>query len=178
VRAVAFEFPTRIFATLRGLSLKDLDLIRRWSFDLLSIWDDIEAGLRASIELRDYFAGQIEQRRRKLTDDIIGDLVSAQIDGAKLTDEAIISFLRMLLPAGHETTYRASGNLLYLHFRQGDPHAPGPARQSRSRRCPDWNPQCHAWFCRSTGLRYASARCDTHPHRSHGEVSASTTAAA
>jgi cytochrome P450 len=49
-----------------------------------------------------------------MTDDIIGDLVAAEIDGEKLTDEAIISFLRLLLPAGLETTYRSSGNLLQL----------------------------------------------------------------
>ncbi|MGH3563073.1 MAG: cytochrome P450, partial [Mycobacterium sp.] len=57
---------------------------------------------------------QVEQRIRKMTTDIIGDLVSAEIDGEKLTDDAIISFLRLLLPAGLETTYRSSGNLLYL----------------------------------------------------------------
>jgi cytochrome P450 len=36
------------------------------------------------------------------------------LDGEKLDDEEIYSFLRMLLPAGVETTYRSSGNLLYL----------------------------------------------------------------
>ena len=40
--------------------------------------------------------------------------MSAEIDGERLTDEAIYSFLRLLLPAGLETTYRSSGNLLYL----------------------------------------------------------------
>ena len=49
-----------------------------------------------------------------MTEDIIGDLVAAEIDGEKLTDEAIISFLRLLLPAGLETTYRSSSNLLAL----------------------------------------------------------------
>ena len=53
-------------------------------------------------------------RRSKPTEDIIGDLVTAEIDGEKLTDEAIYSFLRLLLPAGLETTYRSSGNLLFL----------------------------------------------------------------
>ncbi|MCV7259988.1 cytochrome P450 [Mycobacterium shimoidei] len=114
VKAVTFEFPTRVAATLLGLPREDLDMFRRLSFDLISIPVDIEAGLRASVELHDYFLEQVEQRRRKITDDIIGDLVSAEIDGEKLTDEAIISFLRLLLPAGLETTYRSSGNLLYL----------------------------------------------------------------
>jgi cytochrome P450 len=113
VKAVTFEFPTRIIATLLGLPRKDFDLFRRLSLDLISIQVDIEAGLKASTELHDYFLDQVEQRRRKITDDIIGDLVGAEIEGEKLTDEAIISFLRLLLPAGLETTYRSSGNLLY-----------------------------------------------------------------
>jgi cytochrome P450 len=72
------------------------------------------ARLTAANELHGYFLNQVEQRRKKPTDDIIGDLVAAEIDGEKLTDEAIIAFLRLLLPAGLETTYRSSGNLLYL----------------------------------------------------------------
>jgi cytochrome P450 len=114
VKSVTFEFPTRVTAALLGLPRDDLDLFRRLSFDLISISVDIDAGLQASGELGDYFLEQVEQRRRKMTNDIIGDLVSAEIEGEKLTDEAIISFLRLLLPAGLETTYRSSGNLLYL----------------------------------------------------------------
>ncbi|HME47008.1 cytochrome P450 [Mycobacterium sp.] len=114
VKAVTFEFPTRVTAALLGLPREDLDLFRRVSFDLISISVDIEAGLRASVELHDYFLDQVERRRQKMTSDVIGDLVGAEIDGDKLTDDAIISFLRLLLPAGLETTYRSSGNLLYL----------------------------------------------------------------
>ena len=114
VKALTFEFPTRIISVLLGLPPEDLDLFRRLSLDLISIPTDIIAGLNAAAELHGYFLEQVEQRRRKLTDDIIGDLVAAEIDGEKLTDEAIIAFLRLLLPAGLETTYRSSGNLLYL----------------------------------------------------------------
>jgi cytochrome P450 len=114
VRALTFEFPTRIISVLLGLPPEDLDLFRRLSLDLISIPTDIVAGLTAAAELQGYFLEQVEQRRRKMTDDIIGDLVAAEIDGEKLTDEAIIAFLRLLLPAGLETTYRSSGNLLYL----------------------------------------------------------------
>ncbi|MGA9358955.1 MAG: cytochrome P450 [Mycobacterium sp.] len=114
VKALTFEFPTRIISELLGLPPEDLDMFRRLSMDIISIPSDIMAGLTAATELHAYFLGQVEQRRRKLTDDIIGDLVAAEIDGEKLTDEAIIAFLRLLLPAGLETTYRSSGNLLYL----------------------------------------------------------------
>jgi cytochrome P450 len=114
VASVTLEFPTRVTAALLGLPEEDLDLFRRLSFDLISIYIDIEAGLRASDELGTYFQEQVDQRRRKMTNDIIGDLVAAEIDGERLTDEAMISFLRLLLPAGLETTYRSSSNLLYL----------------------------------------------------------------
>src|SRR6201998_4222722 len=114
VKALTFEFPTRIISELLGLPREDLDLFRRLSLDLISIPTDIMAGLTAANELHGYFLDQVEQRRRKLTSDIIGDLVAAEIDGEKLTDEAIIAFLRLLLPAGLETTCRSSGNLLYL----------------------------------------------------------------
>src|SRR6201996_9550299 len=114
VKALTFEFPTRIISVLLGLPPEDLDLFRRLSLDLISIPTDIMAGLNAAAELHGYFLEQVEQRRRKPTSDIIGDLVAAEIDGEKLTDEAIIAFLRLLLPAGLETTYRSSGNLLYL----------------------------------------------------------------
>src|SRR6201999_2542381 len=77
----------------------------------------------ASAALKDYFLQQIEQRRFKPTEDIIGDLVTAEIDGEKLSDEAIYSFLRLLLPAGLETTYRSSGNLLYLLLTHPDQFA-------------------------------------------------------
>jgi cytochrome P450 len=114
VKAVTFEFPTRVTAALLGLPQEDLELFRKLSLDLISITEDIEAGLTASVELGTYFQQQVDQRRSKPTDDVIGDLVAAEIDGEKLTDEAIISFLRLLLPAGLETTYRSSGNLLQL----------------------------------------------------------------
>lgn len=114
VKALTFEFPTRIISELLGLPREDLDMFRRLSLGLISIQTDIEAGLVAAGELHTYFSDQVQQRRRKPTNDIIGDLCTAEIDGEKLGDEAIIAFLRLLLPAGLETTYRSSGNLLYL----------------------------------------------------------------
>lgn len=130
VKALTFEFPTRIISELLGLPREDLDMFRRLSMDLISISTDIMAGLTAAAELHGYFLNQVEQRRRKLTDDIIGDLVAAEIDGEKLTDEAIIAFLRLLLPAGLETTYRSSGNLLYALLT--NPEQLDMVRQDRS----------------------------------------------
>lgn len=114
IRNFTFEFPTRVIAKLLGLPAEDLPMFRKRAVQLISYHVNYEGAFEASAALKEYFVEQIEQRKSKPTEDIIGDLVTAEIDGEKLTDEAIYSFLRLLLPAGLETTYRSSGNLLYL----------------------------------------------------------------
>ncbi|OBF07655.1 cytochrome P450 [Mycobacterium sp. 852002-10029_SCH5224772] len=114
VRQFTFEFPTRVIATLLGLPSEDLPMFHGRAVELISYTVNYERAFEASAALKDYFVEQIDARRANPTEDIIGDLVTAEIDGEKLSDEAIYSFLRLLLPAGLETTYRSSGNLLYL----------------------------------------------------------------
>jgi cytochrome P450 len=114
VRDFTFEFPTRVIAKLLGLPADDLPTFRQRAVQLINYTVKYERAFEASAALKDYFLEQIERRRAKPTEDIIGDLVTAEIDGEKLSDEAIYSFLRLLLPAGLETTYRSSGNLLFL----------------------------------------------------------------
>jgi cytochrome P450 len=114
VKNYTFEFPTRVIARLLGLPDEDLPMFRKRAVQLISYNVNYERAFEASAALKDYFQEQIDKRRSKPTDDIIGDLVTAEIDGEQLSDEAIYSFLRLLLPAGLETTYRSSGNLLYL----------------------------------------------------------------
>ncbi|WP_425294928.1 cytochrome P450 [Mycolicibacterium vanbaalenii] len=114
VRDFTFEFPTRVISKLLGLPEEDLPWFRKRAVELISYTVKYKRAFEASTALKDYFLEQIEKRRSAPTEDIIGDLVSAEINGEKLSDEAIFSFLRLLLPAGLETTYRSSGNLLYL----------------------------------------------------------------
>jgi len=114
VKDFTLEFPTRVISKLLGLPEEDLPWFRRRAVELISYTVKYKRAFEASAALKDYFLQQIELRRSKPTEDIIGDLVTAEIDGEKLSDEAIYSFLRLLLPAGLETTYRSSGNLLYL----------------------------------------------------------------
>ncbi|KWX57772.1 cytochrome P450 [Mycobacterium sp. NAZ190054] len=114
VRDFTLEFPTRVISRLLGLPEEDLPWFRKRAVELISYTVKYKRAFEASAALKDYFLDQIDKRRSAPTEDIIGDLVSAEIDGEQLSDEAIYSFLRLLLPAGLETTFRSSGNLLYL----------------------------------------------------------------
>jgi cytochrome P450 len=114
VADLTFEFPVQVIARILGLPQEDYHQFQKWSIELIGIEANIERGLAASQSLRDYFAGIVAERRRRPADDLISDLVRAEVDGERLTDEAIYSFLRLLLPAGAETTSRSSSNLLFL----------------------------------------------------------------
>ncbi|MFE6862208.1 cytochrome P450 [Nocardia sp. NPDC057668] len=120
IREFTFEFPTRVIARLLGLPERDLPFFRKAAVAIISYADKVPRALEASKDLKNYFLDQMEQRRSNPTDDIITDLMNAEIEGERLSDKAIYSFLRLLLPAGLETTYRSSGNLLHLLLRHPD----------------------------------------------------------
>jgi cytochrome P450 len=113
VREFTFPYPTQIIAGLLGLPREDYAQFQRWSISLLSITVNRERAVAASQALRAYFAPILAARRAEPRDDLISTLAQAEIDGEKLADEEIFSFLRLLLPAGVETTYRSTGNLLF-----------------------------------------------------------------
>jgi cytochrome P450 len=95
------------------LPRSDLLWFHRKAVELISVGFDMERGLRASQELYEYFCGIISERRSAPSDDVISVLAGAELEGKRLTDDEICAFLRLLLPAGAETTYRSSSNLLF-----------------------------------------------------------------
>jgi cytochrome P450 len=113
VRQLTFAFPVRVITRILGLPQHDAAQFQRWSIELISAVVNWDRGITASRALGDYFAEQLAERRARPRDDVISDLVTAEVDGRCLTDDEIFGFLRLLLPAGIETTYRALGNLLF-----------------------------------------------------------------
>jgi cytochrome P450 len=112
-REFTFPFPTQIIANLLGLPARDYPQFQKWSISILAFTVNRERALAASGALREYFMPILAARREAPRDDLISSLAHAEIDGEKLDDEEIFSFLRLLLPAGIETTYRSTGNLLF-----------------------------------------------------------------
>jgi cytochrome P450 len=112
VADLSLPLPILVTARILGLPAADDERFHRWSLALIEISDDMDRGLAASAELRDYFAGVVRDRRREPRHDIISELVAAEVDGVRLEDEAIYSFLRLLLPAGVETTARSLVSLV------------------------------------------------------------------
>lgn len=112
VGELTFSFPVQVIAALLGLPEEDLATFHRLAVELLLIISDIERGLAASQQLGEYFTSIIAERRERPAEDVISVLAHAELDGQRLEDHEIVAFLRLLLPAGAETTYRSSSNLL------------------------------------------------------------------
>jgi cytochrome P450 len=130
VKEFNFPYPTRIISGLLGLPEEDFPQFQRWSISLLSFTMNPERGKAASVALEEYFAPILAARRAEPRDDLISSLAAAEIDGERLSDDEIYSFLRLLLPAGIETTYRSLGNLLYALL--SDPAQLDAVRNDRS----------------------------------------------
>ena len=113
VRELFFPFPVHVIAGMLGLPSEGLAEFHAKAVELITIATNIDRGLEASQWLYEYFAAVIADRRDEPRGDVISVLVQAELDGQRLTDDEIIAFLRLLLPAGAETTYRSSSNLMF-----------------------------------------------------------------
>ncbi|HEX6311305.1 MAG TPA: cytochrome P450 [Acidimicrobiia bacterium] len=112
VDAITSKYPVQVICGLVGVPLDDSARFHQWAEEINTGPLDPPRGMAASQAMRDYLTPIVEDRRREPRDDLISDLVTAEIDGHQLTDEKIYGVLRLLLPAGAETTFRVMGNAL------------------------------------------------------------------
>lgn len=83
----------------------------------------------AGEKLGKYFRALIAKRRAEPSDDLVGSLVAAEVEGERLPEELLVSFLRQLINAGGDTTYRATSIL--LHCLLQDPEQLRAVREDR-----------------------------------------------
>ncbi len=112
VRDFTARFPYLVISRLLGLPRDREDEFHAWALALLNFRDDPERGRKARESLTDCLLPIVEARRRSQQNDVISELVQAEVDGRKLTDEEIFSHVRLLFPTGGETTHGSLGNLL------------------------------------------------------------------
>jgi cytochrome P450 len=113
VRQLLLTYPMQVIARILGVPREDAAQFEQWGVWIIASAVNPAHGKEASQAMRDYLIPLLAERRRRPADDVISQLVCAELDGEVLSDEEILPFLLLLLPAGGETTYRASGNLLY-----------------------------------------------------------------
>lgn len=117
--AFSVPLPAAVIANLLGFDRALIARFRDWTDDLVAISPatpaDAHPRIRASIgEFERYVRDVLADRRRARRDDLVSDLIDAEVDGQKLTEDELVSFLFLLLVAGFETTAHLLTNALRL----------------------------------------------------------------
>jgi cytochrome P450 len=113
VAAITSRFPVQVIAGVIGIPFEDHRQFHAWALDMNKGPEDYSVSVAASRAMRDYLTPIVEDRKVHPRDDLVSDIVTAEVDGERLDDEHVYGFLRLLLPAGAETTYAAMGNCLF-----------------------------------------------------------------
>ena len=106
------SFPFHFIYRQLALPADDVEIFHALAVGLMCVTTDAVHGVEANRKLGDYFERLLEHRRSQPGDDLVSQLVLAQIDGERLPNDVIIAFLRQLLNAGGDTTFRATGSTL------------------------------------------------------------------
>lgn len=123
VTDLAYPLPVIVIAELLGVPSSDRPLFRKWVDQLFDNQDqfsllDQDEEQRALLEKRmaqaqvmlDYLRAHADERRRQPREDLLTQLVQAEVDGERLTDPEVANFANLLLTAGHITTTMLLGN--------------------------------------------------------------------
>jgi cytochrome P450 len=117
VQAFAAILPPTVISSLLGVPEADQERMRHVIDDMFYLEEGVgmmnEISNNARRELNDYLLLQLNERRKKPRDDMLTDLVEAEIDEdgqtRRLTDNELMDFGTVLFTAGTETVARHLG---------------------------------------------------------------------
>lgn len=123
VSDLAYPLPVTVIAELLGIPNSDLHRFRELVDGMLDSpqqmsmrTEDQHDYLRAQIEpmrqITDYFQEHVTERRKRPRQDLLTELIHAEADGQRLSDNEVVNFATLLLGAGHITTTMLLGNTL------------------------------------------------------------------
>lgn len=119
----AYRLPVTIICDMLGIPEEHREIFHQRSGEGGRLLDpvplsaaDIAEGNAGNMMSQLYFQQLFELRRKNPADDLITQLVQAEQDGSKLSNEELTANIILLFGAGHETTVNLIGNgLLALH---------------------------------------------------------------
>jgi cytochrome P450 len=122
----AAPLPTTVIAELLGIPPSDREMFKEQSTAVVAAAGPTSGPMQATNAgdanriLAEYLAGQFEEKRRRPGDDLLSDLLAAEVDGRKLSLPELLGFAILLLIAGNETTTNLISNATLLLDRHPD----------------------------------------------------------
>src|SRR5262249_59992771 len=109
-----------VIAEMLGVPAEDRPKFREWADALLTrdSSDPLDTGQLEKVKAQlnhfyDYLREHVAQRRVQPRQDLLSNLVAAEIDGERLGDSEIVGFATGLLLAGHITTTALRGTAMH-----------------------------------------------------------------
>ena len=124
----AFHYPISVISAAAGLPVERVDTFYDQATKLTNVAIDEADRMAASHDMEVMVGEVLAARRAEPRDDLISVLAAAEVrqpDGTveQLTDEEIVTFVRLLVPAGAQTTYRTLTNILFALLSEPDQYA-------------------------------------------------------
>lgn len=113
IRELAYPLPVIVISELLGIPAGDRERFKQWSDIIVSQTRTGPANAEqdsTTSEMIGYFLALIDARRSRPGKDLVSTLLSAEIDGQRLTVPELLGFCSLLLVAGNETTTNLIGN--------------------------------------------------------------------
>jgi cytochrome P450 len=126
VAGFAGLLPMDVISEMIGVPAADRAEVRRLADTVVHREDGLldvpQAGMEAALTLAGYYADLIADRRARAGSstgpaDLTAALLTAEIDGDRLTDDEVIGFLFLMVVAGNETTTKLLANAAYWGWR-------------------------------------------------------------
>ena len=114
----ATPIPVIVICDLLGVPSDMGQQLLLWSHDMVAMYQarrdrQVEdAAVKATVEFSDFMRGYITKRRTAPRDDLLSELIRAEEQGAKLSEDELVTTAILLLNAGHEATVHAIGNAI------------------------------------------------------------------
>jgi cytochrome P450 len=114
------RYPFLVITRLLGLPHHSEAQIKEWAVAMLDIQQNYDFAVRCSHDFMAFVDPILQHRRDEPGEDLISTLATTEIDGERLSDDEIFNFLRLLFPAGADTTYLGLGSSLLGLLRNPD----------------------------------------------------------
>lgn len=114
----ATPIPVIVICDLLGVPAGMAQQLLSWSHDMVAMYQARrdraieDAAVSATIAFGDFMRSYIAKRRKEPGDDLLSELIRAEEQGAKLSEDELVTTAILLLNAGHEATVHAIGNAI------------------------------------------------------------------
>jgi cytochrome P450 len=109
----AQQIPVRIIAHMLGVPVDMADTFTGWVRDVLEFAYDNERRLNGIMGVVGFLTNAIAERKANPTDDLISELLAAEVDGQPVGEEYVLGMCGLLLIAGIDTTWSAIGSSIW-----------------------------------------------------------------